>query len=145
EDTNDGMLYGVVSTITITLRAPDPAWFDTANTTPTLSGAGGTIVNAGTAPAKPRWTVTVGTGGTGTITLTNSTTGETATLSGTFVTGDVIVIDRSAYNVTLNGATNFGLLGGRIPSLDPGSNTITASASTISIASLACVYIARRY
>ncbi|BDI27982.1 hypothetical protein CCAX7_000330 [Capsulimonas corticalis] len=144
-DYSDGMLYGVVTAIAITFRAKDPAWFDATATTPTLSSAGGTIVNAGTAPSKPVWTITIGTGGTGSVTLTNSTTGETATIIGTFTSGDVIVIDRAAYTVKLNGVANFGLLTGRIPEIGVGSNTIAPSASTVSIASLACSYTARRY
>ena len=143
DDTEDGMFYGVVVNISIAFRLADPWWYATAATTTALTTTGGTVTPGGNGPASPAWTVTIGTGGTGTVTLTNSTTGETATLSGTFAGGDVIVIDRAAYTVTLNGVAAFGLLGGRIPSLAAGANTIAASASTVTISALSCAYTAR--
>jgi phage-related protein len=143
DDTEDGMYFGVVVNISIGFRLADPFWYAASATTDALATAGGTVTTGANAPASPAWSVTIGTGGTGTVTLTNSTTGETAMLSGTFTAGDVIVIDRSAYTVTLNGASAFGLLSGRIPSLAAGANTITASASTVTISALSTTYIAR--
>jgi len=142
-DTADGMWWGVVATISIGFRIPNPFWLATGPTTDALTDAGGTVTPAGDAPTLPAWSITIGTGGAGTVTLTNSTTGETATLSGTFAGGDVIVASRSGYTVTWNGTPAFGLLSGRIPMLLKGANVIVASAVTVTIADLSVGYTAQ--
>lgn len=143
DDTEDGMLYGVVVNIQVGFRLADPWWYATSATTATLTTSGGTVTPGGNGPAAPAWSITIGTGGTGTVTLTNSTTGEAATLTGTFISGDIIVIDRANYTVSINGVAAFGLLGGRIPTLAAGANTIAASATTVTISALSCVFTAR--
>lgn len=143
DDTQDGLLWGVVCNIAIGFRIADPYWYATSPTTTALTTAGGTITPGANAPAAPVWSITIGTGGTGTITLTNSTTGEAATITGTFTAADVIVIDRAAYTVSLNGVPTFGLLNGRIPTLAADLNVISASATTVTISALSCTYTAR--
>ncbi|MEO7718727.1 MAG: hypothetical protein ABIY70_21220 [Capsulimonas sp.] len=144
EDHQDGLLYGTVTSIAITFRAPDPAWCAAASSSPDLDPAGGTISYDG-APCAPTWSITVDTGGAGWIRLANTLTGETATLTGTFADGDVIDIDRAAYTVAINGVADFGLMGGRIPSLAAGDNDIALTTHIVSVSSLTCAYTPRQY
>lgn len=143
DDTEDGMYFGVVVNVSIGFRMADPFWYGASAMTTTLDVTGGTVTAGANAPASPAWSMTIGSGGTGAVTLSNTTTGETATLSGTFAPGDAIAIDRQAYTVTLNGVAAFGLLGGRIPSLAAGANTIAASATVVTLSALSCAYTAR--
>lgn len=155
-DQDDGVLWGISPKVAITFKADDPDAYDVAGTqTATLSTTGGTITPGGNTDAWPNWTITIGTGGTGSITLTNTTTGETATLTAPatynsgngFANGDVIVLSRPSsgpYNVTLNGTQMFGLLAGIVPYLKQGANSIAASAGTPdTISALTAQYINR--
>lgn len=145
----DGKTWGKFFAVSLAFRAFDPFQFDAAGivTSPLASTAGGTVANAGTVDGHPVWTITIGTGGVGTVTLANTTTGETATINAaagtTFTTGDVIVLTRYGYTVTYNGTPTFSLLSGAIPRLEPGNNTITCTAATVTVSALTCGFIKR--
>ena len=116
----------------ITFLAADPFWYSAAAGpfAAVLSTSVPTIVTpGGNAPAAPVWSLIVGSAGTGTITLANALTLETATLTGTFAAGDTITLNPLGYVVVYNGEANFALLGGVIPSLPQGANPISLSSS----------------
>jgi hypothetical protein len=148
----DGRLWAKLGTLQLPfLCAAYPHQFDSATNTPTLTNTGGTVnysSSQGNRDTYPTWTITVNAGGTGTITLTNTTTGETCLLKkpdGTnFASSDVIVLDGLNRTAKLNGVILPGLHDRRIPRLQPGSNNITLSDSgTLTITSLACSYPGR--
>lgn len=149
----DGRLWAQLGTLQLVfLAAKHPILFDAATNTPSLSNTGGTVnydSAKGDADTYPTWTITVNAGGTGVITLANSTTGETCTIQkpgGNFSSSDVIVLCGlpHAQVATLNGVSTPGLFKRRIPRLQPGNNTITLSDSgSLTITSLACSYPGR--
>jgi hypothetical protein len=140
----DGRTWGTFFSVSLNFKASDPDAYDAAgvNTT-TLSLPSGTVTNAGTSQSLPLWTLTIGTAGTGTVTLANATTGETATIAGTFASGDVIALNRAGYGVTWNGAAAYGLFDGRIPVLAAGANAVSVTAATITVASATVAYTNR--
>lgn len=159
---SEGLSYGVFGVLSLQFAAEEyPEAFAAEEGEPatptveTLTGTGGTIlVVAGTAPALPAWTLTVGnagTGGGGVITLTNAGTGETMALSrvvdGGLVAGDVLVVDADGYSVTRNGVSAAGLLDRTVPRLKAGAgNVITASVSLGgSLSALSVAYVPRFY
>ena len=145
--TADGITFGAVADIRLTFEAADfPEAFGVTVKTPALSAGGGTITVLGDAAALPTWTITVGTGGTGTIILTNSTTGETAVLerTGGFLAGDILTLTRDGYLVKRNGVAEFGLLKLRIPTVQPGANVISIThTGAVTAQSAAISYIPR--
>lgn len=143
---NEGLTYGVWAAYSLTFEAAaHPEAFDALGSiTTTLSATGGTVTNEGDAPTLPTWTITLGGAGSGPITLTNSTTGETATLSGALSGGDVIALSRDGYTVTRNNVAEFGLMDGRIPRLAAGNNVVALTASGgVTVAALAVAYTPR--
>lgn len=127
----DGKMYGLWAAYSLTFVASDyPLAFDVTPQTLALGvGASSyTVTPTGNASVLPTWTINVSAGGTWPIGLSNQTTGESCQLFGTFATGDVIVLARDGYRVTRNGATEFGLLSGRIPTLMQGPNVVSLTA-----------------
>ena len=148
ESNEQGKLYGVWAAITIEFEAADyPEPFSTALLSPVIAVGGATITGSGETTALPVWTITIGSGGSGPLTLHNAANGQTALLDpGTagFASGEVIVLTRDGYKVIRNGVSSFGLLKLRIPCIEPGSNTITLTAGgTATVASLAVSYVPR--
>lgn len=150
----NGRLWAVQGQLQVVFQAAlYPEMFDTVSNTPTLTTTGGTInysSTQGSADTWPTWSVTVNAGGTGKITLANTTTGETCILAkpdGTnFASSDVIVVCGlpGAMVATLNGMTLPGLFDRRIPHLKKGNNVITLSDSgTLTLSSLTCSYPGR--
>lgn len=144
----EGLLWGSVATVAIGFKASSPYALATAPDTVVFATGGSpwTLDPDGDsdAGALPAWSLTIGAAGTGPITLTNATTGEICTLLGTFGAGDVIVLNRDGYTVTQNGAANFGLLGGRIPRLTPGVNTISLTlGGTATVSAFSATYTPR--
>lgn len=144
----EGLLWGSVATVAIGFRAARPYALATAPDTINFpaNGSPWTLDPSGdsNAGALPAWTLTIGTAGTGPLTLSNQTTGEVCSLAGPFAAGDVILLNRDGYTVTLNGAPNFGLLSGRIPRLVPGTNTLSLTAGgTATVSAFSVTYTPR--
>lgn len=154
DSSKDGRAYGTMMDVAITFKADDPFAYDVAGIQtynfPDPIGAG-TVPNDGTADETlPVWTISGISAGAGTVTLTNVTTGESCTLSGTFAVGDTIVLNRGwdatlgrDYTVKWNGTDQFGLLSGQIPMLVPGANEIAVSSTAVAVASVSCQWINR--
>lgn len=128
----DGRLWAKMGLLQLTFTASRfPELFDSVNNTPTLTTVGGTIVYGtgyssylGTADTYPTWTITIDSGGTGPIQLSNSANGDNCVIAkpvGNFSGGDVIVIcglpEHRVYKI--NGTKVNGLVSGRIPKLKP--------------------------
>jgi phage-related protein len=143
DDADNGTTYGLIWNIRIGFKAVKPFEYAVSPTTVTLTTSGGTISPGGNATAEPLFSVTIGTGGVGNVTITNSTTGESFVIAGTFSSGDVITVNRDGYLPQLNGVANWSILSGRIPMLSVGSNTIVASATTVTISALSVTYTSR--
>ncbi|MES2459872.1 MAG: hypothetical protein V4671_04755 [Armatimonadota bacterium] len=148
ESNEQGKLFGVFASLSLEWEAADhPYPYSTNVLSPVLSPGGSTITGSGEATALPIWTITIGSGGTGPLTLHNAANGQTALLdpgTGGFAGGEVIVLKRDGYTVTRNGVASFGLLKLRIPTIEPGSNAITLTAGgTATVASLTVSYAPR--
>lgn len=146
----EGMLWGVVASVSIGFRAAQPFALATAPTAaPGLTSVGGTVTPDGNAATPATWTITVSAAGTGPIVLTNTASGQAATLGGAgtaWASGDTVVLTRGQgiYTVTKNGILAPGLLLGLIPTLVPGPNVITLSAPAGgTLGALGCSYTAR--
>lgn len=104
----------------------DPFSYETA----TQSGGGAlvtsgqtkTVVNGGNAPGAPRLSLTVGSTGTLSATITNQTTVDVCTLFGPVTSGDVIIVDSLLETVTRSGLDVTSLFDGQFPRLEVGSN-----------------------
>lgn len=128
----DWMDAGAELGITIPMVAPDPYWYGTEDTV----GIGSPINVDGTAPTPPVVKITFNASGSG-VTLTNNVNGRAIELSGTFASGDVLVVDTMRFFATLNGdpvndrlsnefiAYGFELL--------PGSNALTYTGPNASV------------
>ena len=141
----EGLTWGVVHSVSIVMEAADfPYEVDCSDNEDTHTGASDTINNLSNAYVKPVYTLVVGSGGTGPITIANTTTGETMTVgnsSDSIGGGGVIVISRDGYTVTVDGVPDFSLVDGVIPQLAPGNNTITkAAGGSATISSLTISY-----
>ncbi len=148
DDFNGGTFYGNLVQVSLGFKASDPYFYATLTSSASLSDGSNTVANSGEANALPSWTVTIGSAGTGPITLTNATTGESAVIGAgySFSNGDVVVLSKSGYTVTLNGAAAFGLLSGQIPGLASGSNAVTlAAGGTATVGSGAVSWTDRWY
>ena len=143
EDYEEGRLYGLMAGVTIEFRAADPYFSANAPTTATLTATGGTVTNSGDASALPAFTLTIGAGGMGSVILTNAASGQVCALSGAFGSGDVLILNRDGYRVTRNSVAAFGLLSGVIPTLLPGANALTVSASGVSVSAFSVSFTAR--
>jgi len=145
---DDGVLYGVNATVTFNFVSREyPEAFSVNTASVTLTASGGTVPGQGDlgSKARPTWTITVGTGGTGSLVLTNTTTGEVCIIAkptGNFASGDVITLDRDTATAKLNGVIVLGLYDRRIPSIQGGINNIItlASSGTASPSALSLVY-----
>lgn len=151
ESYTEGMLFGVVVSLSIGFKAASP--FALANAPDTVSfpltgsGAGTwTLDPDGDANVRvlPAWSLTIGTAGTGPLILANAATLETCSLAGPFNAGDVIILDRGGYTVAQNGLPNFALLSGRIPVIVPGANTLSLTAGgTATVSAFSATYTPR--
>lgn len=148
-DHEDGLLYGLITNLSIGFTAERPFEVAISATTVTLATTGGTVADSGDAPALPSWNITINAAGSGPLTLENSTTGETATIgtsSTSFTAGQVIVLNRDGNTVTRGGAAEPGLLSAasRIPKLNAGNNTITLTAGgTATISAFSATFTPR--
>jgi phage-related protein len=144
---SEGLTWGLFATVQIGFFAQQPDAYGITPVTASVSTSASSLTPLGDAPTLPAWTITIGSAGTGPITLTNSTTLETCTLtpvSGSFGAGDVLALARDGYTVTQNGAAAFGLLGGRMPRLMPGANSLSLTAGgTATISSASVTYTPR--
>ncbi len=148
EDYTEGLLWGVVASLSITFKAPSPFALALAPDTVLFpaNGSPWTLGPDGDANVRvlPAWKLTIGQAGTGPIVLTNAATLESASLAGPFAAGDVIVLTRDGYTVTRNGFAQFGLLSGRIPLIVPGVNSISLVASgTATVTAFSATYTPR--
>lgn len=148
ETYTEGMLFGVVASLSLGFKAASP--FALANAADTVNfPAGGspwTLDPDGDANVRvlPAWSITVGAAGTGPLTLTNAATLETCSLAGPFAAGDVLVLTRDGYTVTQNGLPNFALLSGRIPMIVPGANALSLTAGgTATVSDFRATYTPR--
>lgn len=146
-----GRMFGSAHKLLISFLAGDPLFYDNGGSLSAvgLTSAGGTVTPAGNAPAFATWSIPVTTGGTGSISLVNTTSGQSCTL-GTAATawarGDAIVLTRAKgiYTVTKNGVAAPGLLLNLIPTLGVGANVVTLSATGgIALGPLGCTYAPR--
>lgn len=143
--------YGVNHRLMISFLAGDPYFYDIAGPVSAvgLTSAGGIVTPGGNAPALATWSIGISTGGTGQITLTNTTTGEIATLgtpATVWANGDAVVLTRATgvYTVTRNGAPAPGLMLGLIPALAAGPNVVSLSATGgMALGALGCSATAR--
>ncbi len=147
----DSSAYGVNHRLMISFLAGDPYFYDVAGPVSTvgLTSAGGSVTPGGNAPAFASWSIGISTGGTGQITLTNTTSGEIATLGSpttAWANGDAVVLTRAngVYTVTKNGAPAPGLMLGLIPTLQVGANVVTLAATGgMALGALGCSSTAR--
>jgi phage-related protein len=129
-------------------EAADPFWYATAADTDTWStpadGNTRDLDNDGSATARPSFTVTVGSDGDLTLTLTNSTTGQAFTVTALPVTsGQALVIDCAAQTVKLAGTNRLSYFSGKFFALDPGTNTLTLALSGVTLSSIGSSWTTR--
>jgi len=127
----------------------DPFSYETATTTGsgsiTSTGGTKTCVNAGNAKAAPVITIVVGTTGTNTLSITNSTNGDACSITGAFTSGDSIEIDCLNLTVKKNGTALMTIFDGQFPRLDVGSNSVVFAKSAGSYTSVAVAWANRYY
>lgn len=134
--------FNRLADIEIAFSGPDPFQYSSATSTDTWNSpsSGGTriLTSNGNAYAWPTFTITVGGAGSQSIayTLTNSTTGEAFTLTGTVAGGNVIVVNSLAKTVLIGTTDEMTLFDGIFPTLAAGGNTFTLTISTGSITSI---------
>ena len=113
----------------IPLVAPDPYWYAHTETLTDLPAASQVVTNAGNAIVEPVIRVVGGTGGASAISVSNTTTGQTVTFSGTVASGQVLLINGSRRTVTRAGVGVLTLMNQAFRTgglrLAPGANTIT--------------------
>jgi hypothetical protein len=122
-------------------EAADPYWYSTSTDDDLWTGPtnGGTrpIANAGSAATPAVFTIIVASGVELTLTLTNSTTGQSFTLTELPVAGgDELVVDCGAQTVELEGVNRMRYFSGSFWHLAPGSNTITLALSGVTLTSI---------
>lgn len=151
-DPAEGRLYGVIATVGLAIKAARyPQAFGLVDYSPGLSPSGGTVpypLVSGTARTLPVWSLTLG-AGSGTVSLTNVTTGETCLVSrpGPFGGGDSILLNADGYIATRNGIAEAGLVDRQIPRLlpgNPGNNAIVCSVNgSVTVTALAVTFRGR--
>jgi hypothetical protein len=138
-----GEWYGKRAMVDMTFRAADPdAYAASAGVpvTPTsvgLSVGSTNVTPTGDSATHPIYSLTMGSG-TGLLTVSNSLSGETCNVSGTFATSDVITLNapEGSYGSFLNGNLNYGLFTGAIPRLWPGVNPIAITIQLVDTATI---------
>lgn len=129
--------------VNLSFVSPDPYQYAVTPTTGTrvVSASGQTlaVTVGGTADAYGTISVTVGGSGAKTLaaTITNSTTGQAFTLSGSCVGGDVIVVDCLNKTVKISGASRMDMFDGLFFNLANGANTLTEAYTSATISNLA--------
>lgn len=116
----------------------DPYDYEDTPSSATGLAGGGTVTTLGQAPSPPTFTLTVGGTLGGTITLTNTRTGEAMNILPT-ATG-AIVIDSRLEAITRSGVNISGEMSGLFLSLAVGANVLTVSATggtTVTVLSVA--------
>ncbi len=133
-DTYDATWWQRIVTIQFDLVTGDPFAYDMDDTTVNLVSSGGLATALGNAAAAPALSLTMGTTGAVSLTCENLTTGESFTLAGSVVSGNVIVIDSLAQTVTIGGADRIDLFDGLWPTLVVGDNVflLTVTSGTVS-------------
>jgi phage-related protein len=132
--------FGRLGDIDIEFTCPDPFQYAETldSTTEAVSATGETfaVVTAGNAPSVPVLAITAEGSGAKTIawTITNQTTGESFTLTGSVTGGDVITVDCLNHAAAIGGTDRMDLFDGQWLTLAVGSNTLeeTTGAATIS-------------
>lgn len=106
------------------------------------SGSTRTITSAGNAYAYPKLKITVGGAGSQTIayTITNQTTGEAFTLSGTVTGGQVIEVDCLEQTVVIGSTDYLSLFDGQWLKLNAGGNSILEAYSSGTITQIVTEY-----
>lgn len=128
---------------TVEWVCPDPFWYATAaEATDTwaapATGGTRTITNGGSVFTHPIFTITMNSGGTLALSLTNTSIADhrSFSLNGTVGGGDVIGVDCDAQTVTLNGSNKMSFLSGSFFRLAPGANVLTLSLSGPTLTSI---------
>lgn len=129
EDVDDsGTQWPSWINVRVPLVAPDPHWHAHAQSLPNLAAASQVISNAGNANVEPVIRVVGGTGGASAISVTNATTGQTASFSGTLGVNQVLLIDCARRTATRDGIGVLTLMNQAFRTgglrLNPGANTI---------------------
>lgn len=114
-----------------------------SGSTTNLGTTGATLSNAGKQPSWPTLTIPITAPGTGLITVTNTTTGESFTLDPT--AAETLTLDHAAKTcVNGSGTDRSGLVSGTLFSLRPGSNVLTiALGSGVTITNSGMVWRSR--
>lgn len=122
-------LSGNIRRTTLEFKVADPRKY--LQTQSTLSGAG-TAANAGTYTTPVVITVTASGATSTSLTITNSTTGESIYVTTALSNGQVLVIDTGSHSVKLDGTETRSMLSGTSTwwLLNPGNNTLAISNST---------------
>ena len=126
----------------IEFMAADPFWYSTSASSADQVASYGvtawTHTNSGDAMVWPTITILADQGGAVTppISLTNSTTGQTFTYSGTIASGQSLVINCANFTVANNGVTDLANSSGSFIQLNSGDNSMSFSgpAATVRIA-----------
>lgn len=99
----------------------------------------------GNAYTLPTISLTIGTGTSADIVLTNTTTGEVATLNGSVSPGDVYVIDSLGETVTRSGLDKISLFDGLFLRLTPGTNVLKVEYSGATVTALSVTWNERYF
>jgi hypothetical protein len=144
ESYEDGVFYNVIADIAIGFRAADPDAYGALAASPITEGpvsvslGSNSLTPVGNSTTHPWWTITINAAGTGSIYLTNSTTGQVCVVTGTFANADVILLDArlSSYGSYYNSVLDYGLFTGPIPDLWPTANTILLQIQMVETATI---------
>lgn len=149
-DTHFGRM---VQSISITFETGDPYQYDATETQSLTNAISSSptsktlTVSSGNAAVMPELRLTVG--GTGAVTLaatiTNTTTGEAFTLSGSVTGGDVIKVNSLDETVSILTTDKMLLFDGVFPKLAVGANTIQIAYTSGTITNIAAVWRSRWY
>lgn len=144
-NTEFGALANISIPFDVEFTAVDPFFYDVDTNTQLDLDEGGTVTAGGTAPAAPLWTLVIGSLGTdGTLTLTNTTTGEALVLAPT--TTGTYLIDSRLQTITRSGSDVSEQMNGLYPTLAMGDNDITVETTGgLAVSSLAVSWQNRYY
>lgn len=139
-DTFDVTEFNRMCTVQFDLISGDPWSYAATGSTGSrsISASGQTlaVTNGGNAYGQPQISLTMGSTGNVSATVTNTTTGEVFTIGGSVTSGDVIVVDSLLESVTKSGADEMSLFEGVFPRLAVGANTIQVAYSLGTITNL---------
>ena len=126
EDSYEPTGYQNIVSVSFNVVTGDPFSYDTTARTGggalTATGQTKAVSNGGNASGAPQISLTVGTTGTLSASITNQTTGDVFTLNGAVVSGQIIIIDSLTETVTRSGVDVTSLFDGQFARLAVGSN-----------------------